>query len=64
VADSRGERVWVAATRDDHVLYWSDIEEGWEWERLGADGTLRKRGCNQFELSQIAQQILGDAIVK
>jgi hypothetical protein len=56
-----GESVVVVAKRDEHVLYWSDVEGGWEWERLEADGSLRARGCNQFELRQMAQQIFEDA---
>jgi hypothetical protein len=61
VQDSPGETVWVVAQRADYVLYWSDVEEGWEWARLDASGGIHSRGCNQFELSHIAHQLFGDS---
>ena len=64
VRNCPGESVVVMAKRDDYVLYWSDVEGGWAWERLEADGTLNQRGCNQFELTAIARQIFGDPIPK
>lgn len=57
VADSPGEQVWVVAERDGHVLYWSDVEEGWEWEPLDAAGGVASRGCNQYELEHVAHRL-------
>jgi hypothetical protein len=61
VLDCPGEMVWVVARRDDFVLYWSDVEDGWEWEPLDESGAIKSRGCNQFELGHITQQLFGES---
>jgi hypothetical protein len=45
-----GEAVWAVARCGDRHLYWSDVEEGWEWDVLDAGGAIASRGANQFEL--------------
>jgi hypothetical protein len=60
VLDSPGETVYAVARRGNFVLYWSDVEGGWEWELLDKSGALEHRGCNQFELSHITHQLFGD----
>ena len=56
-----GESVWAVAEHEGRVLYWSDVEQGWELEAPGAQGATHNRGSNQFELGHIAQQIFGVA---
>lgn len=60
VDDTPGESVVVVAEIDGDILYWSDVEEGWELEPPSRSGGVSARGCNQFELSQIAYQRFGD----
>ena len=51
--------VVVVAEHEGKVLYWSDIEEGWELEAPTAEGGIAMRGYNQFELSHILHQLFG-----
>ncbi len=60
VADTPGEFVFIVAEHNHAVLYWSDIEAGWEIERLNATGGINTRGSSQFELHHIMHQLLGD----
>jgi hypothetical protein len=59
VASSPGEFVYVVAEYQGKVLYYSDIEEGWELECPNADGGIEMRGCNQFELTHVMHQTFG-----
>lgn len=60
VADCPGEAVVAVAAIQGKLLYWSDVEGGWELEAVGPDGTIESRGCNQFELQHIARQAFGE----
>ena len=55
-----GEHVYVVAEYEGKVLYWSDVEEGWELEALNSSGGITERGCSQFELTYIMHQVFGD----
>jgi hypothetical protein len=57
VATCPGERVWVVAENYGRVIYWSDIEEGWEIVRLNKSGGIDSRGSNQFDLSHLMYQL-------
>ncbi len=46
----RWESAIVVAQRGDVVLYWEDVEEGWELSPLDSQGRIGNRGCNQLEL--------------
>lgn len=59
VLDSPGETVFVVAEHEGRIIYWSDIEEGWECESPNANGGIDSRDCSQFELSHITHQIFG-----
>ena len=59
VADSPSEHVVAVASFGARLLYWSDIEEGWEIEALDERGRISTRGSNQFELGQALWQELG-----
>lgn len=51
------ESVFVVATFDDAVLYYEDVEEGFELASLDENGAIASQGCNQFELCQILTQL-------
>src|SRR5690242_9882478 len=44
VDDCAGEFVVAIAEFDEGVLYWSDVEEGWEVVHLTVAGTIPTRG--------------------
>ena len=60
VADSPGEFVVAVAAFGSKLLYWSDIEEGWELASVDGQKKISTRGCNQFELGHIMYQLFGD----
>jgi hypothetical protein len=45
------ESALVVASLPDGLLYFEDVEEGFELGVPGADGVLPDQGCNQLELS-------------
>jgi hypothetical protein len=60
VNDRIGGSVWVVAEHGGGVIYWSDVEEGWEFGMPSAGGSLRTRGSNQLTLSHLMWQLFGD----
>jgi hypothetical protein len=54
-----GEFVVAVAVLDEKLLYWSDIEEGWELEAPDGRGNIASRGCNQFELRHVLYRVFG-----
>lgn len=59
IADCPGETVYVVAEHEGKILYYSDVEEGWELEEADEAGGIASRGCNQYELSHIMSLIFG-----
>ena len=53
------ETVVVVARVGNQVLYWSDIEEGWELETPTSRGGIRERGSSQFTLEHITHTLFG-----
>lgn len=47
----------AVAAFGDKLLYWSDIEEGWELAVPSSCGSIESRGCNQFELKHVLDQL-------
>ncbi len=45
------EQVLVVAELPSGLLYYEDVEDGFEVGRLDADGILHDHGCNQLELT-------------
>jgi hypothetical protein len=43
----RTESVVVVAQKSNEVIYWEDVEEGFNVSRLGPDGTVLEHCCNQ-----------------
>lgn len=50
------ERVWVVAKLPAGLLYYEDVEEGFELGGLDEDGALQDHGCNQYQLSHVIAQ--------
>ncbi len=46
----RVEQVVVVARKKDEVIYWEDVEEGFNVSSLGHDGSILDHWCNQDEL--------------
>ena len=44
------ERVWVIAERLGEVLYWDDVEWGWNWSEESREGRILKPGAGQGDL--------------
>ena len=44
------ERVVVVARNHDDVIYWEDVEEGFNLSPLAPDGEILEHSCNQDEL--------------
>ena len=55
-----GEYVIVVAEYEGKMLYYSEIEEGWELEEPTSRGGITEREANQFELTHIMWQLFGD----
>ena len=51
------ESVFVVARIGESLLFWEDVEEGFELAVADSDGVIRKYGASQFELSHIMLQI-------
>jgi len=47
------EDVLVVAHLPGGLLYFEDIEEGFELSVLGDDGKIPEQGCNQYELCHV-----------
>ncbi|RTQ86081.1 MULTISPECIES: hypothetical protein [Stenotrophomonas] len=52
------ERVWVVAQLPDGLLYYEDVEEGFEVGTPGEDGVLPGRGCSQLALTHILERLV------
>lgn len=44
------EEVFVVAQRGDEVMYYEDVEDGFNFSPLTADGKIAEHWCNQDEL--------------
>jgi hypothetical protein len=45
------ESVVVVAQNSQEVMYWEDVEEGFNISLLGSDGSILEHWCNQDELA-------------
>lgn len=60
ISNEPGGIVFVVAEHNGRLLYWSDVEGGWELEFPATNGGIGNRGCNQFELRHIVHQLFGE----
>lgn len=51
------EEALVVAVLPQGLLYFEDVEEGFEIGVLGEDGALPDQGCGQFEITHILYQL-------
>jgi hypothetical protein len=56
IRDGRRETVVVVARKGDDVLYWEDIEEGFNLSPVSSDGLVLQHWCNQDELKFAIQR--------
>jgi hypothetical protein len=43
----KSEHVFIVAQRGNEVLYWEDVEEGFNFSELGPNGEILEHSCNQ-----------------
>ncbi len=53
------ESVFVVARKDDHVIYWEDVEEGFGVSAVNTDGQVLEHDCNQYNLSMAVNALIG-----
>jgi hypothetical protein len=46
----REEHVFVVARRRDEVMYFEDVEDGFNFSRISPEGKILEHWCNQDEL--------------
>lgn len=51
------ETVFVVAALPAGIVYYEDVEEGFELGRPGADGAISHQGCNQYRLTHVLANI-------
>ncbi|WP_439892914.1 hypothetical protein ACS7SF_23595 (plasmid) [Ralstonia sp. 25C] len=51
------DEVYVVAVFGADVLYYEDVEEGFELAQLDAEGMIPEHRCNQFDLAQALAQL-------
>ena len=61
LAERPGKFLWVVAEHQGQLLYYEDIEEGWEVEKRNATGGINGSSSNQFELKHVMYQLFGEA---
>ena len=52
------EEVLVVATFGSRILYYEDVEEGFELAELDSKGQIPDQGCNQYSLEMVLHQVL------
>jgi hypothetical protein len=52
-----GGGFWVVAIDDGKVLWFNDIEDGFNWSGFSERGTIREYACNQTELTEVLESI-------
>ena len=51
------EQVFVVAKIKEGIMYYEDVEEGFEIAHLGPDGAISEQDCNQYELKHVLTQL-------
>lgn len=59
VTSAPGEYVYVVAEYQGKVLYYAEVEDGWELEELNEAGGVTERRCNQFKLTHSCTNLFG-----
>lgn len=50
--------VVVVAQKSDEVIYWEDVEEGFNISPLGQDGSVLEHWCNQDDLGIALERLI------
>ena len=53
----RIENVFVVAEFGEAVMYYEDVEEGFELATLDEHGAIPSQGCNQFDLQHVLNRL-------
>jgi hypothetical protein len=53
------EYVFIVAEHEGTVVYFEDVEEGFNLSKLSPDGFIASRGCEQWELRHALNNLLG-----
>jgi hypothetical protein len=57
IADDSGHSVYVVAEYNDRVVYWEDVEEGWNATHLNWAGRIPSRGYEQDDLRALVYRL-------
>ena len=49
--DNKTETVIIVARKGDEVIYWEDVEEGFNLSPMAQDGRILQHACNQDNLA-------------
>jgi hypothetical protein len=60
IADSAGESAFIVAELEGQVIYYEDVEEGFELIALNGRGEIPSRGYSQDPLSAVMYRLCGD----
>lgn len=52
------EKVVVVAQKAGEVIYWEDVEEGFDISRLGSDGCILEHWCNDGDLGVALNRLI------
>lgn len=61
VTERPGTFHWVVAEHEGQLLFYDEIEEGWEVEQRNSTGGIDGRWANQFALKHVMYQLFGRA---
>ena len=51
------ELVFIVAEVGNRVIYYEDVEEGFEVSSVNDGGEIPERGCNQFDLTHVMHRL-------
>ena len=54
------EHVFAVAAWRDVVVFWEDVEEGFEVARVDSDGVIREYGASQWEIRHAINHLLAN----
>jgi hypothetical protein len=60
VASDPGQSVFVSAESHGRVVYFEDVEEGWNIAVLESNGTIADRGAEQDDLACVLSRLFQD----
>lgn len=55
--NGRLENVYVVARQEQSVVFYEDVEEGFEISKLNSQGVIDEYGANQFTIRHVINQL-------